>query len=340
MMITKMFSPTETSQAAEEIKLGELVAFPTETVYGLGADATNEQAVKRVYLAKGRPSDNPLIVTVSSPEMAAEYIADYGEYGHELIKTFWPGPLTIVFKIKPGSLSPVVTGGLTTAAFRMPENETTRKMIAEAGVPIVGPSANSSGKPSPTTAQHVFHDMEGKIAGIVDDGPTKVGVESTIIDLSASKPAVLRPGGITPQQIEAVIGCSVDASQHKVGAKETPKAPGMKYKHYAPAAQVLIVAPNDWQQALDWASKQGEKVGVMALTKTLNTSIPKNVVTYDMGGDLASATHRLFDGLRYFDNEQKVNWILACSFEEKGLGAAYMNRLKKSSGDSYFEPQA
>src|SRR5699024_5738318 len=162
----------------------------------------------------------------------------------------------------------------------------------------------------------------------------------TIIDLSASKPAVLRPGGITPQQIEAVIGCSVDASQHKVGAKETPKAPGMKYKHYAPAAQVLIVAPNDWQQALDWASKQGEKVGVMALTKTLNTSIPKNVVTYDMGGDLASATHRLFDGLRYFDNEQKVNWILACSFEEKGLGAAYMNRLKKSSGDSYFEPQA
>ena len=340
MMITKMFSPTETSQAAEEIKLGELVAFPTETVYGLGADATNEQAVKRVYLAKGRPSDNPLIVTVSSPEMAAEYIADYGEYGHELIKTFWPGPLTIVFKIKPGSLSPVVTGGLTTAAFRMPENETTRKMIAEAGVPIVGPSANSSGKPSPTTAQHVFHDMEGKIAGIVDDGPTKVGVESTIIDLSTSKPAVLRPGGITPQQIEAVIGCSVDASQHKVGAKETPKAPGMKYKHYAPAAQVLIVAPNYWQQALDWASKQGEKVGVMALTKTLNTSIPKNVVTYDMGGDLVSATHRLFDGLRYFDNEQKVNWILACSFEEKGLGAAYMNRLKKSSGDSYFEPQA
>jgi len=340
MMITKMFSPTETSQAAEEIKLGELVAFPTETVYGLGADATNEQAVKRVYLAKGRPSDNPLIVTVSSPEMAAEYIADYGEYGHELIKTFWPGPLTIVFKIKPGSLSPVVTGGLTTAAFRMPENETTRKMIAEAGVPIVGPSANSSGKPSPTTAQHVFHDMEGKIAGILDDGPTKVGVESTIIDLSASKPAVLRPGGITPQQIEVVIGCSVDASQHKVGAKETPKAPGMKYKHYAPAAQVLIVAPNDWQQALDWASKQDEKVGVMALTKTLNTSIPKNVVTYDMGGDLASATHRLFDGLRYFDNEQKVNWILACSFEEKGLGAAYMNRLKKSSGDSYFEPQA
>src|SRR5699024_2731953 len=226
MMITKMFSPTETSQAAEEIKLGELVAFPTETDYGLGADATNEQAVKRVYLAKGRPSDNPLIVTVSSPEMAAEYIADYGEYGHELIKTFWPGPLTIVFKIKPGSLSPVVTGGLTTAAFRMPENETTRKMIAEAGVPIVGPSANSSGKPSPTTAQHVFHDMEGKIAGILDDGPTKVGVESTIIDLSASKPAVLRPGGITPQQIEAVIGCSVDASQHKVGAKETPKAPG------------------------------------------------------------------------------------------------------------------
>lgn len=339
MMITKIYSPAETKKAAEEIKLGELIAFPTETVYGLGADATNEQAVKRVYLAKGRPSDNPLIVTVSSPEMAAEYIADYGQYGEKLIKAFWPGPLTLVFKIKPGSLSPVVTGGLSTAAFRMPENETTRKMIAQAGVPIVGPSANSSGKPSPTTAQHVFHDMEGKIAGILDDGPTAVGVESTIVDLSTSEPAILRPGGIISEQIEKTIGLSVDSDQHKVGANETPKAPGMKYKHYAPAAQVLIVRPNDWKQALAWAGSQSENIGIMAPSQILKGSLPANVLPYDMGNDLASATHRLFDGLRYFDNEQKVNWILACSFEEKGLGTAYMNRLKKSSGGTYFEPQ-
>lgn len=340
MMITKIFTPAETKQAAKEIQLGELVAFPTETVYGLGADATNEQAVKRVYLAKGRPSDNPLIVTVSSPEMAADYIADYGEFGHKLIKEFWPGPLTLIFKIKPGSLSPVVTGGLKTAAFRMPANETTRKMIAEAGVAIVGPSANSSGKPSPTTAQHVFHDMEGKIAGILDDGPTQLGVESTIVDLSTAEPAILRPGGITPDQVAHALGQSVDASQHKVGANETPKAPGMKYKHYAPAAQVLIVHANDWEQALNWASQQNEKVGVMALSETLAGDLPANVLSYDMGNDLQTATHRLFDGLRYFDNEEPVNWILACAFAEDGLGAAYMNRLKKAAGDTFFEKKS
>lgn len=336
MMITKMFSPTETSQAAEEIKLGELVAFPTETVYGLGADATNEQAVKRVYLAKGRPSDNPLIVTVSSPEMAAEYIADYGEYGHELIKTFWPGPLTIVFKIKPDSLSPVVTGGLTTAAFRMPENETTRKMIAEAGVPIVGPSANSSGKPSPTTAQHVFHDMEGKIAGILDDGPTKVGVESTIIDLSASKPAVLRPGGITPQQIEAVIGCSVDASQHKVGAKETPKAPGMKYKHYAPSAQVIIVDDkSDFKQAIAQYQAKNVPMGVMAVDEILQ-EVPAGIKTFSLGNDVISASRDLFAGLRQLDADH-VKFILAQGFPDADHGEAYSNRLNKSAGNTHYK---
>ncbi len=336
MMITKIFKPNETAKAAKEIQLGELVAFPTETVYGLGADATNKQAVKRVYLAKGRPSDNPLIVTVSSPEMADKYIEDYGKYGKKLISAIWPGPLTLIFKIKPGSLSSVVTGGLPTAAFRMPENETTRKMIAQAGVPIVGPSANSSGKPSPTTAQHVFHDMEGKIAGILDDGPTTVGVESTILDLSSDQPAVLRPGKITGQKIENIISTPVATDQHKVGANETPKAPGMKYKHYAPAAQVLIVDPDEWGQALNWAAKQKEKIGVMALSETLRKELPSNVIAYDMGAGLTSATHRLFDGLRYFDNEEKVNWILACSFKEEGLGAAYMNRLKKSAGDQFF----
>ncbi|GBG94000.1 translation factor Sua5 [Ligilactobacillus salitolerans] len=338
MMITKIYANTEVDQAAAEIKLGELVAFPTETVYGLGADATNEQAVKRVYLAKGRPSDNPLIVTVSSPEMAAEYIEDFGSYGQKLINDFWPGPLTLVFKIKPGSLSSAVTGGLETAAFRMPENEVTRKMIELAGVPIVGPSANSSGKPSPTTAQHVFHDMEGKIAGILDDGPTKVGVESTIVDLSIDSPAILRPGGVTLNELEDTLGVKVLSDQHKVGAKETPKAPGMKYKHYAPAAQVLIVADKDWPQALEWAANQKEKVAMMALSTTLeNSQIPGNVVTYDMGADLTSATHRLFDGLRHFDNDEPVNWILACSFKEEGLGAAYMNRLKKAAGDQFFK---
>ena len=170
MLITKIYKPSEFNEAAKELRLGELVAFPTETVYGLGADATNEQAVKRVYLAKGRPSDNPLIVTVSSLEMVKRFVPSLSKEVEKIIEKFWPGSLTIVLKIKDGSLSKTVTGGLKTAAFRMPRNETTLNLITALGNPIVGPSANSSGKPSPTTAQHVYHDLEGRIAGILDDG--------------------------------------------------------------------------------------------------------------------------------------------------------------------------
>ena len=177
MLITKIYTTDEIEKAANELRLGELIAFPTETVYGLGADATNEQAVKRVYLAKGRPSDNPLIVTVSSRKMVEEYVESFPERAVKLMDAFWPGPLTMILKIKEGALSKAVTGGLETAAFRMPQNKATLKLIESAGVPIVGPSANSSGKPSPTTAQHVYHDLEGRIAGILDDGPTQVGVE-------------------------------------------------------------------------------------------------------------------------------------------------------------------
>ena len=194
MLITKIYTTDEIEKAANELRLGELIAFPTETVYGLGADATNEQAVKRVYLAKGRPSDNPLIVTVSSRKMVEEYVESLPERAVKLMDAFWPGPLTMILKIKEGALSKAVTGGLETAAFRMPQNKATLKLIESAGVPIVGPSANSSGKPSPTTAQHVYHDLEGRIAGILDDGPTQVGVESTIIDLSSEHPVILRPG--------------------------------------------------------------------------------------------------------------------------------------------------
>ena len=192
-METRIFKLNEIDQAAQAIKDGQLVAFPTETVYGLGADATNEAAVKNVYLAKGRPSDNPLIVHVASIEMVERYAAEIPNSARQLMKAFWPGSLTIILKIKPGSLSKTVTGGLATVAFRYPDCQPTLDLILKAGVPIVGPSANTSGKPSPTTAQHVFHDLNGKIFGILDNGPTRVGVESTVLDLSTPQPAILRP---------------------------------------------------------------------------------------------------------------------------------------------------
>ncbi|EJE98815.1 L-threonylcarbamoyladenylate synthase [Liquorilactobacillus mali] len=335
MLITKIYKPAEIKQAAGELNKGELIAFPTETVYGLGADATNELAVKRVYLAKGRPSDNPLIVTVSSTEMMEQFATDISEDAKKLIKNFWPGPLTLVFNIKPGTLSKTVTGGLKTAAFRMPQNEVTRRLIELAQVPIVGPSANSSGKPSPTTAEHVYHDLEGKIAGIVDDGPTQVGVESTIIDMSTDKPLILRPGAVTVEEIEAVLQKQLNTDQHKVGADETPKAPGMKYKHYAPDAQVLIVEEGKWDAALTWAKKQPVSIGIM-VSNMQGKTIPENCELFDLGDDVKQASHNLFAGLRYFDDKKDIKWILATGFAEEGLGIAYMNRLKKSAGDQFF----
>ncbi|MCP0885963.1 threonylcarbamoyl-AMP synthase [Ligilactobacillus sp. WILCCON 0076] len=336
MLITKIYQPNEVKIAAKELKLGELIAFPTETVYGLGADATNEQAVKRVYLAKGRPSDNPLIVTVASEKMITKYTGPLSSKARKVIAKFWPGSLTLVFDIKPGSLPNAVTGGLTTAAFRCPANNVTRKLIELAGVPIVGPSANSSGKPSPTTAQHVFHDLEGRIAGIVDDGPTQVGVESTILDLSTEKPTILRPGGVDVTEIEDVLGEKVISDKHTVKNSEIPKAPGMKYRHYAPDAKVLIVRPNQWQSVFEWTEKQKDPIGVMA-TSDILASYKKNEYSYDLGKDVVMASRRLFAGLRYFDEMNEVKTILVAEFPEDGLGMAYMNRLKKAASNQYFE---
>lgn len=244
----------------------------------------------------------------------------------------------MIFKLKPDALAPEVTGGLQTAAFRNPDNEATLALIRAAGTPIVGPSANTSGKPSPTTAQHVLHDLRGKIAGILDDGPTKVGVESTVLDLSTDQPAILRPGAVTPEAIERVIGMPVQTELHHVGAKEVPKAPGMKYKHYAPNAQVYIVdRSEDWPEALAWAAQQDVPMGVMATDDILtNNQIPDNCEQFSLGEDIQSASRELFAGLRHFDTETEIKDILCQAFENKGLGLAYMNRLNKSAGQTHF----
>ena len=332
--MSKRYHESDIPEAAAALKRGELVAFPTETVYGLGADATNVTAVGKVYAAKGRPSDNPLIVTVADAEMVGQY-ATITPLAAKLMEAFWPGPLTIILNILPGRLSMKVTGGLQTAAFRNPDNALTRKLIATAGVPIVGPSANTSGKPSPTTADHVLHDLDGKIAGVLDDGPTQVGVESAIIDLTVTPPAILRPGAIGPDELEPLIG-HVDTAAHHVGQNEAPKAPGMKYKHYAPAAQVVVVDdPAQFSAAVAWAKQTGQVFGLLA-TDAILDQYP-TIPSYSLGKDVQSAAHALFAGLRWFDLHPDVTLVLAQAFSKTELSAAYMNRLLKSAGDMHFQ---
>lgn len=335
---TKIFKLAQINEAANLIKAGELIAFPTETVYGLGADATNEQAVKKVYAAKGRPSDNPLIVHVASVATVAKYVESISQNAKKLMAQFWPGSLTMIFKLKPHAFSKTVTGGLDTAAFRFPDSQATLDLINISGCPLVGPSANTSGKPSPTTAQHVYHDLNGKIAGILDDGPTRVGVESTVLDMSTDKPVILRPGVVTKSQIEGVIG-SIETNHQQVGKNETPKAPGMKYKHYAPQAQVYIVdRDDDWPTAIKWASEQSFDIGVMAEGRVLAKFKPaNNLQTFSLGTGVKDASAELFAGLRQFDNQKKIKAILVQAFVADGLGLAYMNRLNKSAGGEHFK---
>ncbi|UDM31764.1 L-threonylcarbamoyladenylate synthase [Lentilactobacillus laojiaonis] len=339
-MKTKIIKADQLKQAAQLIRQGELVAFPTETVYGLGADATNEEAVKKVYQAKGRPSDNPLIVHVNSINMVEKYVGELNTDSRKLIEKFWPGSLTLIFKIKPNALSKTVTGGLDTAAFRFPKNQLTLDLIQLAEKPLVGPSANTSGKPSPTSPEHVYHDLNDKIAGILDDGSTKVGVESTVLDMSVDTPTILRPGAVTKRDLEEVLGKEVNDEFHHVGISETPKAPGMKYKHYAPNAQVYIVKPEDnWDDVIKWIKNNYQKpVGIMAFDQDIaNFKWPENVMLKSLGSDVNSASRLLFKLLRDFDSQPEFEIIFTQGVVSKDLGEAYMNRLNKSAGKMYFD---
>ena len=336
MTETKIWTLDEMDAAARAIKRGSLVAFPTETVYGLGADAFNEEAVGKVYAAKGRPSDNPLIVHVADPEQVNEF-AIVNEQAQKLMSAYWPGPLTMILPVKPGTLSSIVTGGLDTVAIRLPDNDATRQLIRESQTPIVGPSANTSGKPSPTLAKHVYHDLHGKIAGILDDGPTRIGVESTVLDLSTNMPAVLRPGKITPAQIEAVLGTTVDSEVHHVADDETPKAPGMKYRHYAPDKDVYMVAPEDWTKAIIWMQAQLEPVGVMVTNDLIvQHQLAGMDFVWSLGDNNETAAAKLFAGLRYFDDKKDVQTILVAALPKLDVNGAYNNRLSKAAGGHWI----
>ncbi len=338
-METKIWKNTELEPAVKALQKGQLVSFPTETVYGLGADAFNEKAVSKVYAAKGRPSDNPLIVHVSRPETVQTY-AQVDARAQKLMDTFWPGPLTIILPIQVGKLSALVTGGLQTVASRMPDNDLTRALIDQVGSPLVGPSANTSGKPSPTIANHVYHDLHGKIAGVLDDGATKIGVESTVIDLSTPQAAILRPGKITAEQIEAILGESVDTSEHHVSADEAPKAPGMKYRHYAPDKTVYMVKEADWTKAIIWAQSQLEPVGLMLSDQMIEAHHLAGMdFVWPLGPDGTTAAAKLFAGLRNFDDQKNVKMILVAEMPLQPENAAYNNRLAKASGQQYFDAQ-
>jgi len=324
-------------EAAQMLKRDEVVAFPTETVYGLGANAKSDVAVKKIFEAKGRPSDNPLIIHVASPEAVYSYAIDVPEKAKRLMDVFWPGPLTIILKKKEGVLSDLATAGLSTVGLRMPENKIALALIEASGLPIAAPSANLSGKPSPTKFSHVYKDMDGKVAGIIDGGATGVGVESTVLDCTGVIPEILRPGGISKEDLERVIGeVKLDPALQK--EHEAPKAPGMKYKHYAPKAPMYIVEGSlaYIQQVINDFRKDGNRVGVLT-TEEDRTFYDADVVL-DCGSrlDLSSVARNLYDVLRTFDDKE-VDVIVSESFPNTGIGSAIMNRLMKAAGQKVIK---
>ena len=332
-METQIFTKENLDIAAKALQQGEIVSFPTETVYGLGAIATSQEAVLKVFEAKGRPSDNPLIVHLSDIQQMTSTVEEVPEIALTLAKAFWPGPLTMILKAKPGIYAPALSAGLTTVSFRMPNHPLTLELISKVGIPLVGPSANLSTKPSPTKVEHVFEDMNGRIRGIVDGGSSTVGVESTVIDLTNEEgPVILRPGVITKEQIEAVIGPIQSTVKTTAGEREVPKSPGMKYRHYAPKTPVFVVdgTIDAFEETIHKYKVQGKTVGVMARNAIVDTFENKVEGTYKMGTSVDDMNRALFDALRTLDH-LKLDVILAESAPEVGVGIAYMNRLKKAA---------
>ncbi len=334
-------SCSQVVDAAKLIRQGEVVAFPTETVYGLGANALYDDAVEKIFLAKGRPSDNPLIVHIGELEQLHAIAREVPEPAVKLIEAFWPGPLTLILP-KTNRVASLVTAGLDSVGVRMPDHPLALALIREAGVPIAAPSANRSGRPSPTTADHVRADLDGRIAGILDGGGTGVGVESTVLDLTTEPPMILRPGGITLELIESVIGDVQVDPAFLVGAEETPRSPGMKYTHYAPQGEMWLVSGADhidvqkkMRELLADAKHHGRKTGVLATEETASFWRGKAeadvVLSCGSQTNLASVAQMLYGVLRQFD-DLGVQYIVAETFPREGMGMAVMNRLEKAAG--------
>lgn len=329
----------EIAMAGNILRSGGLVAFPTETVYGLGANGLDAQASAGIYDAKGRPSDNPLILHIADRAMLDMIAAEVPEMAEKLLAAFCPGPITLIMKRQ--AVVPLrITGGLDTVGIRMPDNDIARALIRSAGVPIAAPSANISGRPSPTTAQAVYRDMQGRIPLILDGGPCRFGVESTIVDCTSEVAVVLRPGAITLEMLQEVLG-QVRLDPALVGADTVPRAPGMKYTHYAPKAPLTLLEgePDKMAAALrqQLCSLQaaGHIVGVIASQEaaaSLVDILPQELLcVYGQQGDLRAIAANLYEALRSFDSKP-ADMLLAEGTSDAGLGLAVMNRLHKASG--------
>ena len=323
-------------QAADILKRGGLVAFPTETVYGLGANGLNVKAASGIYKAKGRPSDNPLILHIADKADISNLVSEITPNARLLMDKYWPGPLTIVLP-RAAIVPDIITGGLDTVAVRLPASIAARRLIALAGVPLAAPSANTSGRPSPTTAQMVLADLEGKIDAIIDAGPCDVGVESTVIDCTTVVPTLLRPGGITLEMLTETLGAvEVDPSLEIKDA--VPKSPGMKYTHYAPKAPMTLLE-GEPRQIIEFLKQKaaevmakGQKIGVVVSAETASC-LPSAITAavYGSRTDAGQAAANLYSALRYFD-EHPVDVIFAEGIAEAGIGLAVMNRMRKACG--------
>lgn len=352
-METRIFSKKDIEEAARVLKAGGLVAFPTETVYGLGGNGLSRDAARKIYAAKGRPSDNPLILHVSKIEEVNPLVESIPEKAKLLMESFWPGPLTVILK-KSEIVPRESTGGLDTVALRCPDNALSLALIEKAGFPIAGPSANLSGSPSPTEASHVYHDLAGRIEGILDDGAVGIGVESTILDMSGDVPTLLRPGAITLEDLTEVLGEKPEVDPTLVGKKMEdgfiPKAPGMKYRHYAPKAEMILFCAVEEKGSEDKISKRiaeyleeeglkflEEQIAILCAEESKHLYkdlVKKKDISLKILGrrnEPLSMTHNLFRILRECD-EEGIGLILSEGYSEEGIGFALMNRMKKAAG--------
>jgi L-threonylcarbamoyladenylate synthase len=325
-------TPENIARAAGVIQRGGLVAFPTETVYGLGANAMDVEAVARIFTAKGRPSTDPLIVHLSGLEQMPQVASSISPLVRTLAETFWPGPLTLVLPKRP-EVPDLVTSGLETVAVRVPDHPVALSLLRAAECPIAAPSANRFSHTSPTTAQHVWQDLQGRVDLILDGGETIVGVESTVLDVSSKPARILRPGGVTREALESVIG-RVKVARYKQKAGQGLPSPGLLEKHYAPHTEMVLCMGEDaWNLLLSEAAAaqvKGKKVAVLAADQEAEALAETGIIVYRLGTDLSGIARRLYAGMRWLD-DQGVDLILCRDFGESGLGLAIRDRLMRAA---------
>lgn len=332
-MITKIIDASDIESAAKCLKNGGTVVFPTETVYGLGADAFNPDAIEKIYIAKGRPSDNPLIVHISDISDVGILARSITPNAEVLMKNFWPGPLTLIFK-KNNNVPDKLTAGLDTVAVRYPSNETARKLIKQSGVLVAAPSANLSGSPSPTICEDVVSDLNGRVDYIIDGTGCEIGLESTVVDVSGNETVILRPGGITLEMIrEFIPDAKLDGGL--VDEKAIPKCPGLKYKHYSPKAEVIVVQGERENVRKYISSKlhKAEKTGVLSYGEAEYKNAD---LIINAGNNMEEYAHNLFSALRTFD-KKGITLIYAEFYIEEGMGVAVRNRLYKAANHNIIE---